>query len=361
MTGGQRIANIQLLRGIAALMVVGEHVKNAIFSIYLKADPAASWVANVPLAAGVDIFFVISGFVMAYSTEALHGSPGAWRGFIWRRVIRIAPLYWLATAALILFFVLTRNPQLFEASWWSVVGSLLFIPTLNTAGQPLPIYSVGWTLNHEMFFYAVFAAFVALPAARGRLAISATLLALIGAGLILDTGLVVLDVWTAPIMLEFVLGVGLYELHRRGRIPTGGWMRLAALAAASAMLFGFGAPGEARAVLWGIPAALIVLVALGAAPIRRRDIAEFMGDISYAAYLLHILVILLLASAFNRLLPASDALWFLVFPLAVFVATIAVAALSHRYIERPTLRLLSRTGRISPESGAGPLGAAPAG
>lgn len=362
MTSSDRIANIQLLRGIAAFLVVAEHTKNAVFTVYLKADPAAFAVALFPFGFGVDIFFVISGFVMAYSSERLHGSTGAWRSFLWRRMIRVAPLYWVTTVALIIFFVVTRDAQWHDASWWSVIGSFLFIPTLNSAGQPLPIYSVGWTLNHEMFFYAIFAVFIGLPARRAMAAIVVTILMLVGFGIFFDPSSPALDVWTAPIMIEFVLGIGLYALHRSGltRLPVE--LAVAGGVVAVAVVTVSGDPGEARALLWGGPAALIVLVALSL-PSAPRRVSSFLGDISYGAYLVHILVILALSSIFRRWLPGTDLAWFVLFPTAVLIATIATASVTHRLIELPAMRLLRSGRRARPASGdgAGPVGAAPAG
>lgn len=362
MTSSDRIANIQLLRGIAAFLVVAEHAKNAVTSVHLKTEIAASPLSIFPFGIGVDIFFVISGFVMAYSSERLHGAAGAWRDFLWRRLIRVAPLYWATTAALIIFFIITRDAQWRDASWWSVIGSFLFIPTLNSAGHPLPIYSVGWTLNHEMFFYVIFAVFVGLPARRAVAAITVTILTLVAFGIIVDPRTPILDVWSASIMIEFVLGIGLYELHRAGmtRLPAGVAVA-ASVVAVAAMARMSSDPGEARAILWGGPAALIVLAALSL-PSAPRRISNFLGDTSYGVYLVHVLVILALSSIFRRWLPDTDVVWFALFPAAVVVSTLATASVAHRFIERPAMKLLrpSKTPALPSSDDPGPIGATPA-
>ena len=363
MATSERIVNIQLLRGIAALLVVAEHTKNAVATAYFRADIGAGALSALPFGFRVDIFFVISGFVMAHSSERLHSTPGAWRCFLWRRVVLIAPLYWVTTGLLIAFFIVTRDAQWQNASWNAIVSSFLFIPAANGAGAPLPLYPVGWTLNHEMFFYLVFATFIGLPGRRAVTAVAVTMLALVAFGIIVDPSEPILDVWSASIMIEFVLGMGLYELHRVGlaRLPVGVAVA-AGVVAGAVVVVRLSDPGTDRALMWGGPAALIVLVALSL-PSAPRRISNFLGNISYAAYLVHTLIILALAPVFRRWLPSSDVVWFVLFPSAVFFATLAGASIAHYFFERPVMIMLQRDRRSRFSSGdrPGPIGAAPAG
>jgi exopolysaccharide production protein ExoZ len=142
------LVSIQALRAIAALLVFWGHAINA---VHLKGE------ADFPHLYGpfgVDIFFVISGFVMVYSSERLFGQPGAPITFFARRLARIVPLYWAATTILVWFVV----PY---ASTKAVLGSLFFGPHIPSEA---PLLLVGWTLIFEMFFYVVFA--IALFAKR---------------------------------------------------------------------------------------------------------------------------------------------------------------------------------------------------
>ena len=107
------------------------------------------------LSSGVDLFFVISGFVMVYSSETLFGTKGAAIVFFTRRLARIAPPYWLLTAIAIPVMSLPID-------WGSLLGSYLFIPYRAAAGNITPLYGVGWTLNFEMYFYALFSAVIFL-------------------------------------------------------------------------------------------------------------------------------------------------------------------------------------------------------
>src|SRR5262249_762899 len=152
--GTTSLVAIQVLRAIAALLVLVEHASNESLR-----KIGSSLIANGPF--GVDIFFVISGFVMVYSSERLFGQPRAPAKFLSRRIARIVPVYWVATSVFVWFSV----PY---ASTKAVFGSLFFAPHLP---REAPLLLVGWTLIFEMFFYAVFA--IALFA-KHRLAVVAS-------------------------------------------------------------------------------------------------------------------------------------------------------------------------------------------
>src|SRR4030095_15095732 len=99
-------ATVQALRAVAALLVVVYHVFDMWSLRVNPSPPGATWANG---AAGVDIFFVISGFVMVVSSRRMAAQPGAWRTFIEHRIVRIAPLYWLATTAKLAFVFLLAD------------------------------------------------------------------------------------------------------------------------------------------------------------------------------------------------------------------------------------------------------------
>jgi len=144
------VSSIQILRAVAALGVVALHVSH---------EGATRLGARSPLpdfsvgAAGVDLFFVISGFIMVYASDALFARRGAPAWFFTRRLARIVPLYWAATAAAVACFVALRYAGALEQlSWQTLVASLLFVPWPRPDGAMLPVHMLGWTLNFEMFF-----------------------------------------------------------------------------------------------------------------------------------------------------------------------------------------------------------------
>ena len=117
-----------------------------------------------PWLAGVDIFFVISGFIMVYASSRWFGSARAPRVFLAHRIARIVPLYW--ATMMVYLAVLLLTPWLLNSEYLAphfVIASFLFIPAARPDGLVQPLYSLGWTLNYEMFFYALFAIAIAFP------------------------------------------------------------------------------------------------------------------------------------------------------------------------------------------------------
>jgi exopolysaccharide production protein ExoZ len=243
-------------------------------------------------AAGVDIFFVISGFIMWVVSTRRAYSPGE---FLLRRAGRIAPLYWCVTLFVVAVDVL--RPSVFpnmRLSAGHVIQSLLFVPHADPAGQVAPVIVPGWTLNYEVFFYLAFALTLLLPARRRAMVLSAGLVLLCLAGLAIPRGQPIVAAYTDPLVLEFVAGVWLAKAWQAGRLgsPARAW---AAILAGGLILLAVGATGAdasgwARLPYWGLPALLIVWGALSLERARRtRPIAalKLMGDASYSIYLAH--------------------------------------------------------------------------
>lgn len=155
-TSKDSLHSLQSLRSIAAIMVVAFHS-------YVHLD-ARGIIAGIPAIvdagrAGVDIFFVISGFIMVYISQDNFGRPGAPADFLIRRIIRVLPVYWLYT--FLIASILFVAPHLFSQGKSfdlnHLMASLLFIPWENSIGDIKPVLNVGWTLNFEMYFYCLFA------------------------------------------------------------------------------------------------------------------------------------------------------------------------------------------------------------
>src|SRR5665213_384 len=94
----KQIGAIQILRAVAALMVVLSHAQNDALREAIANGYRFTRFELLPWDSGVDLFFVISGFIMVYSSQRLFATPGAGGAFISRRLIRIVPLYWMITA-----------------------------------------------------------------------------------------------------------------------------------------------------------------------------------------------------------------------------------------------------------------------
>ena len=278
---------IQILRAVAAVMVVAHHA-----TILLQERnhlQLPTWIAG---SSGVDIFFVISGFVMTISSAPLRTARHPARTFLARRLERIAPLYWLVTTAKVLLVLAIPAVALNGlGTWQHVLSSYLFLPWLSGEGRFEPVVVVGWTLNFEMMFYLLFAACLAFRW-RPVLVLSPLLL------LIPWTPLrwlfpLPLSFWfyVSTVLWEFVFGMllGTFVRHVR-RWPW--WTGLALLVAGLIPLTTWNAPGLSywRGAVWGIPA---LAVAAGAVTLEARwgarspRWASELGDASYSIYLIH--------------------------------------------------------------------------
>ncbi len=151
---------IQALRAYAALSVMVGHAVKEWSATYGLADPF-----NVqPLLYGVDIFFVVSGYIMYRTSHHLFGSASGVTLFALKRLIRIVPLYWAFTTLMVgVLVVMGDQLRSTQFDLWNVVSSYFFIPSERPDGRIAPVLSLGWTLNYEMFFYAIFAAGLLFP------------------------------------------------------------------------------------------------------------------------------------------------------------------------------------------------------
>src|SRR5579883_269260 len=212
------LLSVQILRAIAAVSVCAVHWE--ILSELLDGVRLEQPLLN-PLAAGVDLFFVISGFVMVYSSESLFARPGAPATFLGRRIARIVPLYWATTTLVIFSRGLPVDAR-------QLLGSYFFIPYMGEDQQMLPLYGVGWTLNYEMLFYLVFSAAIMLRREMAAMAVAGVLLGAIVLGRVMPGMPVPLRYWSDPIIMEFVFGMALALAYRHGlRLPR--WVGLALL------------------------------------------------------------------------------------------------------------------------------------
>jgi peptidoglycan/LPS O-acetylase OafA/YrhL len=148
----KKFDGIQALRIVAAVLVLFTHCTYYTWERLDRHFPV--WQRGTR---GVDIFFVISGFVMVYSGKNLTRLSDGWKTFAKRRIIRIVPLYWLLTTLKICLMGLAAGLALHaKLSLWTATASYLFLPARNLDGKIEPLLAVGWTLNFEMLFYLIF-------------------------------------------------------------------------------------------------------------------------------------------------------------------------------------------------------------
>lgn len=340
-----KLANIQGLRAIAALMVLIYHVQAN--EARASGDPLLSpWLVHG--AAGVDLFFVISGFVMVWITGSTD-RPTRIAPFLFNRFARIYPAAWLWTSIAILGFIAAGTLSQWLAQS-GVVLSYLLLPQDNP-----PLLGVSWTLIHELYFYLVFAGLLWLPrpSLLAGLAGWASVVALV-----LATGNAASNAWMAlafhPLTFEFLAGAGVGLVVRRWQLPHGGWI---ALAGTGLLLLGCLHAGQfpdaahhtwwGRVIAYGPGATLIVM---GLASLDRQQGWQlpawliWTGDRSYTLYLSHLIVISTLAHVWTRFAMAGP-LDNLLMLLAMITAPMVVAWLGYRYFEQPVLERSRQLGR----------------
>ena len=329
-----RLHSLQYLRALAALAVVYSHSVIQVDSFEAVLPHRGSF--------GVDVFFVISGFIMVYIARS--GDTPA--RFLYNRVRRVVPLYWFFT--LLMAAVLLLAPGIFKTtvfSWTTLLQSLLFIPhySLSHPDSLWPLVAPGWSLNYEMYFYTCFALSL-FVAARFRL-VSITVLILLvylisiaaGNGSPTDTRDPALPAFYGnAIVFEFVFGMAIAAAWQRGwRMPTAvAWSSLAVGTAVLVLPAEVHAP---RLIQFGIPSAMIVFATIS---LRMPEVrwCVVLGDASYALYLSHLFTL----GVLRKLLPPwlgddTAAAWQFVL-ISLTVCTI-VSVLVHRFVDNGVLRV----------------------
>lgn len=294
------LIELQYVRAIAALLVVYFHSVLQIDKLGLASN------GGFPLfgESGVDIFFVLSGFVMWLTTSGRAISP---MEFYTRRITRIVPLYWVLTllAAAIAFVV----PSLLKSTVFDVphlLASLFFIPWVNPAsseGMLAPVIVPGWTLNCEMYFYLLFGLLLPLPERYRAFALAIAVGGITALCNILPATTAT-TFYGNPVTLEFVAGVFLADAWLKRRL-------LPQMVAALLLPLSFGLiiyadhahMTEWRAVAFGVPAVLAIWSTLS---LDWKRIGEWrllarIGDASYSLYLTHVFVLAGARVAFMQL------------------------------------------------------------
>lgn len=344
-----RLTGVQCLRGLAALMVVVVHyhgtaaARQLEFPLLSRLDFAA---------AGVDIFFVISGFIMELSAsrDGRHLTAG---GFLLRRAIRILPLYWTLTVLAYSAALVLGKGVHAQTSLQQFLLSMLLLPDRASDGSAAYIISVAWSLSYEAYFYLVFALLLQMAPSRRLAILSVLFVATSFVGALVRPDALVLKLATDPMTLEFLMGAMLARLYRQG-VRVGPAISAGLfLAGVLGLAFAFDTADlhEWRLLRWGLPAAVLVAsTVLGEArlPALVMRSMSYLGDISYSLYLSHFLSIAL----FVRI----HAWWFggaggsaLGFAAGLIGLSLLVAQLCYVFIERPSRRVLTRhlTGNLS--------------
>ena len=341
------LAGVQYLRGVAAIMVLIYHVPVQLG----RMGYAGPWPAG--LAGGVDIFYVISGFIMWVTTV---GRPQDTPLTFWRRrILRIVPLYWAVTGFVTALMLV--SPGLLQSSRFDlahVAASFLFVGYSHPLTHMIePVVIPGWTLNHEMFFYLLFGLFLLVPASWRFAGMIATLALLVLLGSISrqapDS---VGGFYTSGMLLEFGLGVAVGVIATRGaglaRLSSAtGWAMLAIGAAGVMMLPQVVA--LPRLLASGLPSALLLaglLVVEAHHGLFRSALLHGMGDASYSIYLSHMITLSATSQLWRALGLATDLRALALYALLSIAISVAAGCLLYLLVEKPLSRRLGGQHRL---------------
>ena len=336
--------NVQALRAFAAIMVVHAHAASA-------TGLRLAWYGG---ANGVDLFFVISGFIIAYVADLDD------RQFMTRRLIRIVPIYWVSTLAI--FLLVVAFPHVFKTTSSSpglLARSLLFVPDPAMAhsedGLPHPTLAGGWTLNYEMYFYVMF--WIGLAIAKRWAGVIA--IAILGSVIAIvhltdvDATSPVAHFYGYPIVIEFMFGLVAFQIVRvvSRHPPSEAWKPvlrpvLVIGVAAGLICLSFSAEIFGPGPRWfqsGLPSFVVVVCAVLLervydAKVANRAVVQ-VGDASYVLYLIHAYVVFgvirLVVGHRTFSEPAGQ-----LATLALMAISALAAVAVYRYFEQPMLKRL---------------------
>lgn len=320
-------SGIQVMRGVAACTVMVGHGLNGFFPILDRIFPA-----------GVDVFFVISGFIISYSASNIDTRSRTSRAFRFavHRIIRIFPLYWI-----VLTCALFTNSRMHFCSDHMTVATIFLDDPTSCFVTP------AWTLCFEVQFYAFVAiAMLLVPRYIFPAIICFMIPMIVVHGFDLPINMVV----TNPLVLEFGLGALIAYLAKhdiKGFGPAAAILSIAFFGAGAAIATGVGAGavnGMERIATYGLGSALLIYAVMTAdlRNVRFPRFAQYLGNASYSIYIWHLLLIIWWFAAFEPTLIVWIPGYLLIVLRLIFI--LAATILSYEYLERPMLRYMRRDG-----------------
>lgn len=348
----RRLDTIQALRAFAATVVLFHHSVEAVYRGPAPASKASGIFREVASmgAFGVDIFFVVSGFIMVYAHADDFAASGAQSRFLTNRIRRLVPNYWLLTSVAVLTLVIAPGLSHYgrTADWQWVLASYLFVPWTSEAGIGLPVLGLGWTLNYEMYFYVLFSFALLFSRWVGLLLLGLAIAVSILLGAIFAPTTPFLVQATNWLLLEFFVGALLGLAFIKGMsIPFRPAVFLllttAALVAVSMVFRENGTLTQfQRFVFYGVPAAALVATAALSEKIRALRVPGWLllvGAASYSLYLTHLFSLPLTQRALAYFWIGLDPF---IEILLLLTVSILVSILFYQLFERPTQRLLRK-------------------
>lgn len=350
---------IQALRAIAALLVVSTHVESALGENPNLENPWVSQFSGLNGfgGVGVDIFFIISGFIMVYVGVRYFRREGSIKDFLLRRVLRIYPIYWLVSLLLVASATAKTTLGLisgksfaesldFDLQWYRLLGAFTLFPTYNDLGNIQPILGVGWSLSYEVFFYFIFALAVAIGFRWAPFVVISVFALLVFAPLPIG-GSTLSTFLRNPILLEFPVGMLIGYAVVLSKRPPRWLLLLCILLSLVGFLIGiiFNFDYQYHYLFRGIPSALLVFGLVFWEIQFGLHIPGFLvklGDASYSIYLIHTIVISYLVKPLLNTLPLFQHIQVDVLGVFMFALATAIGMLLYEKIEHPLQRFMMK-------------------
>lgn len=345
------IESIQIMRGVAAILVVLLHI--SIKGRQYGNDALKGFTIG---GAGVDLFFIISGYIMCVSTI---GRDLNFNRFMQHRIRRIIPLYWLTTIIGLVIYL--YNPSIINTSGGetSIWASFTLVPN----GKRY-LNSNGWTLSFEFLFYILFGVLIHKGTYKAIRFSSVILLAMVVTGLLFSYHGNAFNFTTNNLYLEFIYGMGCFYLFDKKIIRPNTAIGLSLCLAGATLLIAelvFKIPNQElnRGWLWGIPMLMVFTGFLcmegfikGSTSIAKRLFLE-AGNSSYSLYLLHPFTLSATALCLKWLHMTSNPY---LFAVILFSVTVVAGYLLYLYVERPLVTVSKKfPAKKNPSTSSGTL------
>lgn len=319
--------SVQYLRAIAAFMVLLSH---SVFKLESNGSTLLDWYQIGGY--GVDLFFIISGFIMCLTIER---NKDSFFLFMKKRIIRIIPLYWVLTSVALVIFLLLPSAVNSSGGETSVIASYFLIPN----GSKYLINN-GWTLSYEFYFYFIFSLCFAFGSFHKQIT-SFLLVFLALIGIVFSFQNPLLTFMTNPILLEFVSGIIAFKLIRNYRPSISLCIFFIFLGVAGLIQvnsFGGATTALGRSLNGGLP---MFFIFIGLVYLERRvkmnkPLYE-LGMSSYSLYLLHPFSLALVTIVFKKLEIIDYSLIYLV---TMLITSLIMGWLCYYYLEMKLDKLI---------------------
>jgi exopolysaccharide production protein ExoZ len=355
MQSKQKLNSLQVYRGLASILVVLHH-SNLILAQEFNQDTSFNlfhfgW-------AGVDFFFVLSGFIIFYIHQSDLGKPDQFNSFAKKRLVRIYPLYWIILVGKILISLLgDKNNRIYESNFFQFFKA--FSLGLQDKADLDIFLGVSWTLTYEIFFYAIFALAILLPSKiYWPILISWIIGILLNLfNLLPIAGFRALEFTLDAHNLEFILGIiAAYTISKYqvnySKILLCTALTMVIISIANTRYHEFNTAGIPSALAYGIPFSLLIIASVQIeknTALRMPSFLLYLGNASYSIYLTHGFLInnitkicTKIAEKFHKeaLLSSPHSFSHFLFISLIVITSMLIGCIIYNYIEKPLLTML---------------------